>query len=102
MQVTLGEMQVVSRLFRIVMTQQNLNGAQVSTILENASQNSVEACEDEHFSGGPLVGRPAGTHAKRFSYRWGDRRNGRGCPETARLLVFGVSGANAHEVLQAI
>jgi hypothetical protein len=34
MQVTLGEMQVVSRLFRIVMTQQDLNGAQVSTILE--------------------------------------------------------------------
>jgi hypothetical protein len=32
----------------------------------------------------------------------GDRRNGRGCPERARLLVFGVSGANAHEVLQAI
>jgi hypothetical protein len=68
----------------------------------DASQNSAEACEDEHFSGGPLAGRLAGTHAKRFSYRSGDRRNGRGCPERARLLVFGVSGANAHGVLQAI
>src|SRR6267143_7116336 len=34
MQVTLGEMQVAGRLFQIVMTQQDLNGAQVSTILE--------------------------------------------------------------------
>ena len=34
MQVTLGEMQVAGRLFRIVMTQQDLNGAQVSAILE--------------------------------------------------------------------
>ncbi len=34
MQVTLGEMQIARRLFQIVMTQQDLNGAQVSTILE--------------------------------------------------------------------
>jgi hypothetical protein len=34
MQVTLGQMQIAGRLFQIVMTYQDLNGAQVSTILE--------------------------------------------------------------------
>ena len=34
MQVTLREMQIAGRLFQIVMAQQDLNGAQVSTILE--------------------------------------------------------------------
>ena len=34
MQVTLGEMQIAGSLFQIVMTQQDLNGAQVGTILE--------------------------------------------------------------------
>ena len=34
MQMTLREMQVAGRLFQIVMAQQYLNGAQVSTILE--------------------------------------------------------------------
>ena len=41
MQVTLGEMQVASRLFQIVMAQQDLNGAQVRTGLEEMRRKTV-------------------------------------------------------------
>src|SRR5271166_3965420 len=68
----------------------------------DAWQNSGAACADEPTSEGRLARRPAGMHAKRFSYRSVDRRNDRDRPGRARPWVFEVSGASVREVLQAI
>src|SRR5256885_2387704 len=62
----------------------------------DGSQNSDEACEDEHLSGGPLAGR---LPCKRSTPPWcrsAYHRYASGCLETARRLACAVIRASAH------
>src|SRR6266403_3660918 len=62
----------------------------------DGSQNSDEACEDEHLSGGLLAGRLPCKRSKPLWCRSAYHRYASGCLETARRLACAVIRASAH------